>query len=384
MKRRKRSLSQTGGPCALAGDPAVARTLAACLEVDPEAKLPFTHGFHAYPARMHPETARRALEAFPGESVLDPFVGSGTTAVEALRAGRAFTGVDFSPVPLEVAWARTRALHPDECRRFERAGLALADRAFGETERPEFRYPPEALAEREWYDPHTLREICVIKSLIDGCEELHRRLFRCVLSSIIVKLSFQASDSDFRMDATHRTRPRGATFRNFADRCSELTKGLLQLSSDLYKRKVHPRAAAFVRADARTFRGAADLVLSSPPYPGTYDYALQHQRRYWIFGEKPDEQLELGARRGFVAETYRKGLGACIGNMLQSAPRAVLLIGDGESIRTDALVAELAAKAGGRMVATASQKRRDWSGGPARQEHFILLERQSRYTQRET
>ena len=377
MKRRKRSLSQTGGPSTLAGDPALAKTLAACLEVDPEAKLLFTHGFHAYPARMHPETARRALEAFPGTSVFDPFVGSGTTAVEAVRAGRAFTGSDFSPVALEVAWARTRVLHPDECRRFERAGHGLVERSFSENERTEFRYPPEALPEREWYDPHSLREICVIKSLIDGAEELHRRLFRCVLSSILIKLSYQASDSDPRMDVYHRTRPRGAVFRNFADRCSELTKGLLQLSSDLYKRKVERREPTFAQADARTYRSAADLVLTSPPYPGTYDYALQHQRRYWIFGAKLEEKLELGARRAFKAADYRKDLGACVRNMLEAAPRGILLIGDGESLRADALVAELAQAAGGRAVATASQKRRDWSGGPPRNEHLILIDRAS-------
>ncbi|MFN3487173.1 MAG: DNA methyltransferase, partial [Planctomycetota bacterium] len=107
--RKRRSLSQTGGPVETSGDPAAARALAACLEVDPGAPLPWTHGFHAYPARMHPETARRALEAFPGGRVLDPFVGSGTTALEALRAGRAFTGIDVSRVALEIAWARTRA-----------------------------------------------------------------------------------------------------------------------------------------------------------------------------------------------------------------------------------------------------------------------------------
>ncbi|HXX93147.1 MAG TPA: hypothetical protein VEN81_05905, partial [Planctomycetota bacterium] len=82
--RRKRSLGQTGGPAELSGDPEASRPLGHCLAVDPEARLPFTHGFHAYPARMHPETARRALEAFPGGRILDPFVGSGTTALEAV------------------------------------------------------------------------------------------------------------------------------------------------------------------------------------------------------------------------------------------------------------------------------------------------------------
>ncbi len=391
MKRRKRSLSRTGGPCSLAGDPALAATLARCLDVDPEAKLPFTHGFHSYPARMHPETARRALEAFPGGAVLDPFVGSGTTAVEALRAGRPFTGIDLSPVAIEVAWARTRMLHPDECRRFERAGLDLAERAFAENERREFVYPSEALEERGWYDPHTLREICVLKALIDGAEELHRRLLRCVLSSIVVKLSYQAGDSDSRKDPRFRPRPRGAAFRNLADRCSELTKALLQLSSDLYKRKVERREPELVRADARAHapRGPVDLVLTSPPYPGTYDYALQHQRRYWIFGEKPEPVLaaEIGARRDLEGRPgglrrYREDLDRWLRLALGAlAPdgKIVLLIGDGTAggtlVKTRQLMIELARGAGARVAASASQERPEPWGGGKRQEHLLLVEK---------
>jgi hypothetical protein len=96
MSGRKRSLTHTGGRCRLSGDPALAAPLAHCLAVDPAAPLPFTHGFHAYPARMHPETARRVIATFPGGRIVDPFVGAGTTAVEAVRAGRPFTGFDIS------------------------------------------------------------------------------------------------------------------------------------------------------------------------------------------------------------------------------------------------------------------------------------------------
>src|ERR1700704_1804556 len=106
MSGHKRSLTNPGGRSRLSGDPALAATLAHCLAVDPAAPLPFTHGFHAYPARMHPETARRVIATFPGGHIVDPFVGAGTTAVEAVRAGRPFTGFDISTIPLENA--RTR------------------------------------------------------------------------------------------------------------------------------------------------------------------------------------------------------------------------------------------------------------------------------------
>src|SRR5262245_8194208 len=135
MGGRKRSLTGTGGRSRLSGDSEIAAVLGRCLAVDPDENLPFTHGFHAYPARMHPETARRVIEAFPGGRIVDPFVGSGTTAVEAVRAGRPFVGLDISKVPLEIAWARTRVGLPEQSRKVEAAAHRLAGRAFQEVER---------------------------------------------------------------------------------------------------------------------------------------------------------------------------------------------------------------------------------------------------------
>lgn len=350
------------------------------MSVDPEAKLPFTHGFHAYPARMHPETARRAIEAFPGGAVLDPFVGSGTTAVEAVRAGRAFTGIDISKVPLEIAWTRTRVGRPEQSRRVEQSGHGLANRAFSEVER-DVPMPAWARAERDWYDPHTLREICVLKRLIDGEEdEFLRRTLTCVLSSILVKLSRQISDSDVKPDARWRPRPRGAAFRWFRDRSSELTKGLLQLGSDLYKRKVSFVEPEFRKADARApglTAGGFDLVLTSPPYAGVYDYSRHQSRRYPIFGEDARfaEEHEMGSRRN--PAKYREDLEAAVGAMLGAlSPRGkiLLLIGDGQQVQADARVREIAAGAGARVAAMASQKRRDGSGGAPRREHLALIE----------
>src|SRR5205814_1448641 len=117
--------------------------------------------------------------------------------------------------------------------RVEGAAHRLAGRAFQEIEH-EFTMLPWTRKEYEWYDPHTLREIYVLKLLIDLEEPTIRRLLTVVLSAVLVKLSKQISDSDVKVDLYHRPRPRGAAFRWFGDKSSELTRGLLLLSSDLY------------------------------------------------------------------------------------------------------------------------------------------------------
>lgn len=56
-----------------------------------------------HPARMLPAVARHAIETLtqPGDLVLDPMCGAGTTLVEALHAGRHAVGIDIEP-----AWAQ--------------------------------------------------------------------------------------------------------------------------------------------------------------------------------------------------------------------------------------------------------------------------------------
>jgi modification methylase len=72
----------------------------------------------AHPAKMLPEIARRAINAFslPGDIVLDPMCGIGTTLVEAMHLDRNAVGVEYEPRWAEIA----------------EANLALAD-AFGAT-----------------------------------------------------------------------------------------------------------------------------------------------------------------------------------------------------------------------------------------------------------
>lgn len=60
---------------------------------------------YKYPARFSPVFARTAIDVFtkPGDLVLDPHVGGGTTLVEALASGREGVGVDISTLAEFVA-----------------------------------------------------------------------------------------------------------------------------------------------------------------------------------------------------------------------------------------------------------------------------------------
>ncbi|MGZ4904726.1 MAG: TRM11 family SAM-dependent methyltransferase [Halobacteriota archaeon] len=60
-----------------------------------------THWIYPYKGKFHPQMIRAALNICtlsPGDTVLDPFVGSGTTALEAQLLGINVIGYDTSPV----------------------------------------------------------------------------------------------------------------------------------------------------------------------------------------------------------------------------------------------------------------------------------------------
>jgi DNA modification methylase len=67
----------------------------------------------------------------PGELVVDPFLGSGTTGVSAVSAGRRFGGCDLDPATLAIA--RTRLV---EAGGRESATSPLADHAGEQAELP--------------------------------------------------------------------------------------------------------------------------------------------------------------------------------------------------------------------------------------------------------
>src|SRR5262245_20796539 len=71
-----------------------------------------THSFYRYPARFSRPFARAAIQAFsqPRDVVLDPFMGSCTTLVEAIVQGRDAVGTDVNPLAQFIAKVKTSIL----------------------------------------------------------------------------------------------------------------------------------------------------------------------------------------------------------------------------------------------------------------------------------
>ena len=69
----------------------------------------YTHGIHLYPARMHPEIARRVISkyAHTGDVIFDPFMGSGGVLLESILHGNNTVGLDINPLAVLISKVKT-------------------------------------------------------------------------------------------------------------------------------------------------------------------------------------------------------------------------------------------------------------------------------------
>lgn len=384
------------------GDAARSAPLERAFDVGPTetAELGDVHAFHSYPARMHPETARRLIVDLSktGQLVLDPFCGSGTVLVEARRLGRRGVGYDINPLSRELSWLKTLAPSDAWLGRLQEEAARVAAHADERRKRKAGatrRYSP---ADRARFAPHVLLELDGLRDgiLNSGDDELRRALL-LVLSALLTKVSSKAADSATR-SADKRIAP-GFPSRFLVKKTAELGRLLAEYRGRLTPGSEAPSARL---GDARTLPGLAAgsvaLVVSSPPYPGVYDYLAHHDDRLRWLGLDAErfERLEIGSRRelskssfGAALGRWERDLGAtllALSKALSTTGQIVLLLADstlaGKPLLADRVVAKLAPAAGLALRARASQARPHFHAGSraafaerSRREHLLLLAR---------
>lgn len=72
-----------------------------------------THWIYPYKGKFHPQMIRSLLNiigAEPGDTILDPFVGSGTTAIETQLLGINCAAIDISPLCVLISKVKTESI----------------------------------------------------------------------------------------------------------------------------------------------------------------------------------------------------------------------------------------------------------------------------------
>lgn len=88
-----------------------------------------THSFYRYPARFSPLLINTIIKQFtePGDLVLDPFVGGGTSLVEAMALGRRVAGSDISNLATFVTRVKTQLISDCQITILKRWGKRIPD-----------------------------------------------------------------------------------------------------------------------------------------------------------------------------------------------------------------------------------------------------------------
>ena len=244
-----------------------------------------THDFYRYPARFSPKFVRTAIEIFsnPGDLVLDPFLGGGTTAVEAIALGRSVVGTDISSLAVFVAQVKTTLYKDTELE-------VLKGWAQGLPARVNIHHSSNVFldyATAGYYkhlDTHlTWRLRKAVEQALLTAIELSSPKLEALARCVVLRSAQWALDG-------RRMLPSVAEFRRtLVSHAEKMISGARMLRTEVEQHRHRPtatclhRSAAGIESDSVvTGQHRPKLVLTSPPYPGIH--VLYH--RWQVDGRK--------------------------------------------------------------------------------------------------
>ena len=315
------------------------------------------HFFHHWTAKFIPQIPRQAIELYakPGDVVLDPFMGCGTTLVEAARLGHDSWGTDINPLAVKIAQAKTAPVNHAALTDFI-AWLEVA------AARPERHLADTAAlfgGSEDWFREDVARAIRAIRTRA-------RRLDANTSNFALVGLSdLLKGMSNARMDRTLPSLPKTAQYKDkkhywravdnetrAINPFSRLKHQLIRMQGALaeFHAEAKGRTEPLLH-DARDLASLgrrAQLAVTSPPYWSAQNYQGMHKLSFWVLGLEEPRTNEIGRRKNH----YLADMQAVIEQLVQVLDgHFVLVIGESadgihEAVRDQCL------SAGMRLVET--------------------------------
>lgn len=246
----------------------------------------------------------------PGEWVLDPFCGRGTTLFAARKLGMGTVGIDSNAVAAAIAQAKLVSPRPASVLRLARELLDSSP-----VEEPEGEFWRWA------YSPIVLQSLCRLREGLQGREDgvaigLRGVLLGCLHGQLNKRAASYLSN---QMPRTYATKPAGAVrfwrAREMGPPEVDVLDVIARHARRRYGRVPAPVGGAVFLGDAAEvlsgMRRRFSWVVTSPPYPGMATYRSDGWLRGWLLGGPPapdyDRAGQLGALRGerFVAGLAR-------------------------------------------------------------------------------
>lgn len=324
--------------------------------------MPNKHPLHAlcpYFAMFPPEFAGKQVAQFtrPGDVVLDPFSGRGTTLLEAALEDRRTLASDINPVAACVTGAKARVPSLTAVNaRLAEMGKEFKKAPLDEIEAERRALPPFFKKAFHWL---TLREVLFLRRHLDWqADDTDRFIAALALGSLHGEMDRSKSYFSNQMPRTISTKP--AYSIRYWRKHGLVAKrkrvfDLLGQRASLRLREGRPgRQGVSVRSDVRSlgrvlspWERSVQLVVTSPPYLDVTSFEEDQWLRLWFLGEAPtptngrisrDDRHTTPARYWrFIADAW-KG----VANLLASDAVIVCRI-SGKKQTTDSLTRGLTA-----------------------------------------
>ena len=317
------------------------------------------HALHWFPGNYISQIPSFLIQILssPGDLVCDPFVGSGTTAVEANLLGRHSVVSDRLSPCIALTMAKVQALRSASAREKIEALLArmwwdgncvsTSVGAEGEGSDPSLEL---------WYAPETLKQLRYLWQVVEGAP----RECQAILLAVFSDTLFACASTGRSRTATGRTRRHhwGWVADNVLPtpphehNAITLFRSKLAIASEVTLHAAPEDVGTLiVQQDARRMAiqsGSIDLVVTSPPYIGVIDYAKANRLLYLWMGWQLEEERteEIGARYKRTRKHFRSEYHATmdeswaeIYRILRKEAYCAIIIG--ESHRYQGAVSEL-------------------------------------------
>ena len=258
------------------------------------------HTIHAYPAKFPAFIATKAFDYAEQEgvnvkTVADIFCGCGTVALEAKLHSKEFWGCDINPVATLIAKTKSTEYDIDILTSYYKRINATYEAT--EVNKTIYTEANERL--KYWFTENSFIDLMRLKQSIEFVvpEGEYQDAFLCLFSSILKASSKWLTKSiKPQVDPNKREVVIWNVFKQHFDKFS---KAIIQINSHIFK-------SANIKIENENFLDfedfpKVDLIISSPPYVTSYEYADLHQlSTLWL--QYTSDYREL--RRGSIGSMY--------------------------------------------------------------------------------
>ena len=238
-------------------------------QTTPKREIGYTRGIYSYPAKFLFHLPRKIIELCTqiGDLVCDPFVGGGTTGLEAMLLNRRFIGYDLNPFAILISKVKTTYISTDI---LNRELKLILDNVSNDT------YPNVEIldpVDKECLGDQISHEINKINSIIKTV--INRPSIRSFFELALIHVIKIVGRRDFesRKDWYNRS-----IVPMFERKCSKMIKSVNSLPQTS---KYSPEFRVGSNHTMQIVDSSVDLIITSPPYLGVdVEYQqLQIQRR---------------------------------------------------------------------------------------------------------